>query len=80
MNPIEEFRRHADECRRMSRVARDRQSRDTWNSLAERWLRCAANFETATGALKKPASPRRNASRSPLDTKRQKEGREGPRH
>jgi hypothetical protein len=80
MDPIEEFHRHADECRRMSRVARDRQSRDTWNSLAERWLRCAANFETATGALKKPASRRRNASRSPLETKLQRERGEGRRH
>jgi hypothetical protein len=36
MDPIEEFHRHADECRRMARVAKDRQSRDTWNSMAEK--------------------------------------------
>jgi uncharacterized alpha-E superfamily protein len=54
MDPIEEFHRHADECRRMARVVRDRQSRDTWSSMAERWLRCAAEYETAKSAAKKP--------------------------
>jgi hypothetical protein len=42
--------------------------------MAERWLRCAA--ETAKGAAKKSISRRRNASRSPLEAKLQKERRE----
>jgi hypothetical protein len=80
MDPIEEFHRHADECRRMARVAKDRQSRDTWSSMAERWLRCAAEFETAKGTAKKSTSRRRDASRSPLEAKLQRERREGLRH
>jgi hypothetical protein len=64
MDPIEEFRRHAEECRRMARVASGAQSRDAWNSMAERWLRCAAEFEKAKGAAKKsPSRHRQNASR-----------------
>ncbi len=41
INPAEEFRRHADECRRMARDARDPASKGTWNRLADRWNCCA---------------------------------------
>jgi hypothetical protein len=41
MDHVEAFRRHADECRAMARSTEDPASRATWNSLAERWLRCA---------------------------------------
>jgi hypothetical protein len=49
MDPIQEFHRHANECRRMARVATSAESRDAWKSMAERWVRCAAEFETAQG-------------------------------
>jgi hypothetical protein len=76
MDPIEEFHRHADECRRMARVVRDPQSRDSWNSMAERWLRCAAEFETAKGEARKSAH--RHARNTGMP-KVQRERREGPR-
>jgi hypothetical protein len=47
MNPVEEFRNHADECRAMARSIKDLKSRVEWNSLAERWLRCAEVAERA---------------------------------
>jgi hypothetical protein len=79
MDPIEVFHRHADECRRMTRVARDPQSRDTWNSMAERWLRCAAEYETAKGARKSAHRHARNTTTWGGMPKGQRERREGPR-
>jgi hypothetical protein len=72
MDPIEEFHRHASECRRMARVASSAQSRDAWKGMAERWVRCAAEFETTQGEAKTSAARRRNAS----EAKRQRERRE----
>jgi hypothetical protein len=80
MDPIEEFHRHADECRRMARVVRDRQSRDTWNSMAERWLRCAAEFQTAMGSAKKSSSRHRRTGGWASGLKPQREQGEEPRH
>ena len=45
MSPSEEFRRHAAECKSMAGFLHDPGSRATWNSLAERWLRCAERYE-----------------------------------
>ena len=45
MSPSEEFRRHAAECKSMAGFLHDPNSRATWNSLAERWLRCAERYE-----------------------------------
>jgi hypothetical protein len=41
IKPAEEFRRHALECRSMARDTSDRESKATWNRLADRWVRCA---------------------------------------
>jgi hypothetical protein len=41
MNPAEEFRRHANECRRMALDTRDLRSKATWSEMADRWIRCA---------------------------------------
>jgi hypothetical protein len=81
MDPVEEFHKHADECRRMARWTSDPQSRDTWKHMAERWLRCAAEFERAKGEAKNSTSRRhRNARRSPLEVRLQGERREELRH
>jgi hypothetical protein len=48
MDQTELFRRHADECRRMARDAKDAKSRAVWNSLAERCLHCADISQSAT--------------------------------
>jgi hypothetical protein len=64
MDPASEFRRHADECRRMAGATLDPQDRETWSRLAERWLRCAdyADYETRTAqsaSRARAATPRR---------------------
>ena len=41
MNPPEEFRKQADECRRMARLTRDHSDRAMWKRMADRWLVCA---------------------------------------
>jgi hypothetical protein len=53
MNPVGEFRKHADECRQMARSTKDREGQATWNNLAERWLHCA---EVAESAMAKAAA------------------------
>jgi hypothetical protein len=64
MDPAKEFRRNADECRRMSRTTVNPEDRATWNQLAERWLRCADYVERETKAAQeamraRAAVPRR---------------------
>ena len=41
MNPPTEFRRHAEECRRMARSTVNTEDRVLWDRMAERWLGCA---------------------------------------
>jgi len=48
MTPSEEFRRHAAECQRMARSTPDRQNKETWKSLAQRWMTCADLADRAT--------------------------------
>jgi hypothetical protein len=46
MTLAQEFRRFAGECREFARTAPNRESKATWNDLAERWDRCAVLEET----------------------------------
>jgi hypothetical protein len=41
MNPSEEFRRFAGECRAMGKFTRSPESKATWDRLAARWVRLA---------------------------------------
>jgi hypothetical protein len=41
IHPVEEFRRHAEDCQQMARLASDPTMRATWNRMAQRWERCA---------------------------------------
>ena len=41
MNPSEEFRRFAGECRAMGKFTRSQESKATWDCLAARWARLA---------------------------------------
>jgi hypothetical protein len=63
MNPAEEFRRHAYECRRMARATRDFEGKASWNRMAERWNRCA-QLEDARPASKRAAPKYRSEHRS----------------
>jgi hypothetical protein len=48
MHPSEEFLKHAAECKRMARFAREPQDKVTWRKMSERWLRCAEWSEKET--------------------------------
>jgi hypothetical protein len=54
INPADEFRRHAAECQRMAKLTRDRESRETWNRLAERWTQVAERFQHEREAVHRP--------------------------
>jgi hypothetical protein len=46
MNPSEELRRHAMECGQMAHSLRNKENKAAWNSIAERYLRCAQSYDT----------------------------------
>src|SRR5215510_8286346 len=58
MDPVAEFRRHADECRRMARGTANLEDKASWNQMAERWLACANQFETRAKAMQTAAGRR----------------------
>ena len=47
MNPSEELRRHAMECDQIAHSLRNKENRAAWNSIAERYLRCAQSYDTS---------------------------------
>src|SRR5262249_10800484 len=60
MNPADEFLKRAVDCQRMTKFARDPQSRATWLRMAERWRLCAEKFAAnQTPPLRR--EPRRRA-------------------
>lgn len=64
MDPVEEFRRHAKECRQMAQATRDLESKATWNGLAERWLRCAELEESHRAAATRGTAVRQQRRRA----------------
>jgi hypothetical protein len=44
MNFPEDFLKHAAECERTAKFARDPKSKAEWRQLADRWRRCATTF------------------------------------
>jgi hypothetical protein len=78
MDPIEEFHRHADECRRMARVARDRQV----GTRGAAWPRggCAALRNLKRQKCGKEATRRHNwnTNNSPDQLKVQRNDAKGP--
>ena len=45
MDTSERFLRFAAECELMAKVARDRENKTVWRSIAQRWIRCAELVE-----------------------------------
>jgi hypothetical protein len=45
MNPSEKFLRFVAECEAMVKLARTRESKNTWRGLAARWIRYAELLE-----------------------------------
>jgi hypothetical protein len=54
VNPAEEFRRHAGECRRMACDTPDLESKAAWDRLADRWVRCAELEEARRAPERRP--------------------------
>jgi hypothetical protein len=50
MSPAEEFRRHADECRKIAKSTVGLEEKTAWNRIADRWLRCAEQAEREDAA------------------------------
>jgi hypothetical protein len=48
MDLIEEFQKHANECRRMARFTRDLASKVMWNRMVERWQSLVATEKART--------------------------------
>jgi hypothetical protein len=55
MNPSEEFLKHAADCERMAKFTRDRESKATWNRMAQRWMECAERFKRSQSTARPPA-------------------------
>ena len=62
MNEAEEFRHHANECRRMALDTRDLSSKATWSEIADRWVRCAELAEAQAEQERRPTKYRQNPS------------------
>jgi hypothetical protein len=45
MNLSEEFRKFAAECERMAKLTHDRENKNAWRRMSERWLQNAKSFE-----------------------------------
>jgi len=67
MDVVQEFQKHANECRRMSRFTSDRQSKAMWNRMAERWLvlMIKEKERVTQHSERRAAIPTRLAHRSP---------------
>lgn len=60
MDLVEEFNSYKQQCQDMARVARDRDSKATWTSMAERWERLADRYRLEVTSKKpRPTSHRR---------------------
>ena len=50
MSPSEEFRKHAVECGQMANFLHDKNNKAAWNSIAERYIRCAQRYDNTHAA------------------------------
>ena len=62
MDIIEEFQKHADECRRMARGTRDFQAKVVWNRMAERWQSLLASEQARTRQRSETRARRRHGA------------------
>jgi hypothetical protein len=65
MTPAEEFRRHADECRKIAKSTVGHEEKTAWNRMADRWLRCAEQAEKEDAAAQTMAAARTVRYRQP---------------
>jgi hypothetical protein len=50
MYPPDEFLKHAVECERMAKFARNPASKATWSRMAKRWVQCAERAKPQNSA------------------------------
>jgi hypothetical protein len=62
MDIIEEFQKHADECRRMARATRDFETKVVWNRMAERWQSLLATEQSRTRQRSETRARRRHGA------------------
>jgi hypothetical protein len=62
MIPAEEFRKFANECMARAKSSQSRDSKATWDRMAERWVRCAEISERQAMAAKLGRMARRHSS------------------
>jgi hypothetical protein len=65
MNPSEELRRHAMECGQMANFLRNKENSAAWNSIAERYLRCAQWYDTRRSMADRLKNVRRQKGSRP---------------
>ena len=75
MDYVETFRQHAADCRSMAKIASDPASRETWNQMAERWMRCAQHAEMSEQEERRRDPRQKHARRMPRVVEIQKERR-----
>ena len=51
MNLSEEFKKFAAECERMAKLTRNRENKNAWRRISERWLENAKSFEKRYSTL-----------------------------
>ena len=66
MDQVEHLMTRADECLRMARSTRDREARAAWQSMADRWARCADVARRANGYAARFRLARRDQDRTGL--------------
>ena len=58
MTPSDELRRHATECGQIGHSMRNKENRAVWNSIAERYLRCAQSYDARRSSADRLAHTR----------------------
>ena len=65
MNLSEEFKKFAAECERMAKLTRNRENKNAWRRISERWLENAKSFEKRYSTLEAQNRHRKRAHALP---------------
>jgi hypothetical protein len=64
MDIVENFLKHAGECRRMARFTHDREAKAVWNRMADRWIMLATKEKARSQHLSQIRAARVQAFKS----------------
>jgi len=65
MDPSEKFLRFAAECQHMARFTRTPENKTIWNSMAERWIKCAELIKRQSSHARHDGVAKRHRKPSP---------------